>query len=129
MKTKSPCQKKIATRTLGKYYEEYAIEYLSTKGYALLTKNFYTVFGEIDLICECEQTIVFVEVRYRKNINYGGPSFSVSYSKQQKLIKTANIYIAKKNLHNYDCRFDVLCLTGIFPNIKKDLIKNAILVN
>ena len=54
-------------REKGTVYENMAASYLEEKGYQILEKNFYSHFGEIDLIAKKEEVIIFVEVKYRKN--------------------------------------------------------------
>ena len=72
------------------------------------------------------QSIVFVEVRYRKNQNYGHAAETVTFTKQQRLIKAANLWLLKQGLsiHSTDIRFD---LVAIHQNGKQvEWIKNAI---
>ncbi len=95
----------------GEIYEAMALKYLTKKGLKLLAQNYHSRFGEVDLIMEHHQELVFVEVRYRSNCNYGSPLESVTNAKQNKIIKTAQIFIANKNLWNKNARFDIVSIT------------------
>lgn len=70
--------------------------------------------GEIDLIMLDEGTKVFVEVKFRKSANFGGAISSVSISKQQKITKTAAIFLQQQGLNAYNtaCRFDIVAIEG-----------------
>lgn len=99
-------------RQKGYEYEERAAIYLQKKGYKILERNFYTFFGEIDLIAGNGETIIFVEVKYRKNIKNGYPQEAVDYKKRQKIIKSAEYYLYRHNAAERPCRFDVIAIAG-----------------
>ncbi len=119
------------TREQGQYTENLACRYLENKGLNLIEKNFNCKVGEIDLIMKDNDTLVFVEVRYRKNMNFGSGAESITVSKQSKLIKTASLYLQRHTrLNQYPARFDVVSITGFIEtedlnNIKFDWIENA----
>lgn len=71
-----------------------------------------------------KDTLVFIEVRYRKNNYYGGAKESVTYKKQQKLHTTALHYM-QKNGHDRQARFDVVAITGGNTNLDFEWIQNA----
>ncbi|WP_276661388.1 YraN family protein, partial [Syntrophomonas wolfei] len=60
-------------RELGLWGEELAAQYLGKKGYKILERNFYTRYGELDLVCEKDDNIVFVEVKTRRSTRFGSP--------------------------------------------------------
>jgi len=92
--------------------EVQAGEYLRAKGYRVLDCNVaYKGIGELDLICEDKNTIVIVEVRYRKEGEFGSPLESITKPKMKKIIKAANIYLADKKLYERLARFDVISVT------------------
>ena len=95
----------------GKAAEEIACSYLKKNGLKLIDKNFYSRYGEVDLIMKDQDTLVFIEVRYRKNLDYGGALESVTPTKQKKIQTTALYYMQKKG-SEYNSRFDVVALTG-----------------
>jgi len=99
-----------ASNNSGVKYEQQALDFLQQQGLLLVCQNFYCRFGEIDLIMSDQDTLVFIEVRYRKNQDYGGAPASVTYQKQQKLIKTAKHYLSQLNSEPY-CRFDVVAIS------------------
>lgn len=93
----------------GKAGEEKAEKYLKNKKYKILEKNYRCLYGEIDIIAEYKKTLVIVEVKYRKNENYGKGYESVGYTKQQKIIKTTEYYINEKSI-KMPVRFDVISI-------------------
>ncbi|MDO6512856.1 MULTISPECIES: YraN family protein [unclassified Neptuniibacter] len=93
----------------GKDAEKQAEKFLQTQRLKLLNRNFSCRFGEIDLIMQDGQTIVFIEVRYRNTKRYGGAAASVTPTKQAKIIKAAQLYLSQQpRLANKNCRFDVI---------------------
>lgn len=96
---------------IGQQKELEAKRFLESKGLVIKEQNFHCRFGEIDLIAVCpeEQTLVFVEVRYRKSQKYGGAAASITASKQAKIKKTALFYLATRKL-DANVRFDVIAI-------------------
>ncbi len=106
--------------------ERFAERYLLEQGLTLVKRNFIGRFGEIDLIMQERDVLVFVEVRQRKNSHFGSALESVSRSKQDKLKKTAELYLVQSPPPNhFAMRFDVIGLTGTLPNVQIEWIKNA----
>lgn len=99
-------------RKKGFEYEKKAAVYLQEKGYKILEQNFYTFFGEIDLIAREKETIVFIEVKYRKSIKNGYPQEAVTHQKRQRIIKSAQYYLYQHNALEKPCRFDVIAIMG-----------------
>ena len=111
---------------LGKKSEQLACQFLEKNGLKLLEKNFNSRFGELDLIMQDSQELVFVEVRYRKNTNFGHTSETITYAKQSKIIKTASVFLQQHaKLAEYPARFDVVCLTGNVNDANIEWIKSA----
>lgn len=102
----------FSKRTIGNQYESLAKGYLQRQGLTFIEANFNTKVGEIDLIFKQAQTIVFVEVKYRKNSFYGDAAEMVSPAKARKMIKTAYLWLAKQgyNACNTAIRFDVIAI-------------------
>jgi len=98
------------TTEQGSYFEEMACRHLQKKGLKLLAKNFRHRQGEIDLIMYHDNTLVFVEVRYRKIATYGSAEESITHRKQQSIISTANYFLMKKKLWDSPCRFDTITI-------------------
>jgi putative endonuclease len=93
----------------GKEAERWACEFLQRQGLKLVTQNFRSRLGEIDLIMQDGDALVFVEVRQRSHSDFGGAAASVDSHKQKRLIRAAQYYLAK--LHRLPpCRFDVVLM-------------------
>lgn len=107
----------------GQHAEKIACEYLQQQGLVLIDKNYHCRLGEIDLIMEHDDTLVFVEVRYRKNNLYGDAKESVTYKKQQKLQKAALHFLQQHK--NRNARFDVIAITGENKQQSFEWIQNA----
>ncbi|OED40669.1 YraN family protein [Chromatiales bacterium (ex Bugula neritina AB1)] len=115
----------MTTRDQGSLHESLACLYLQEQGLTLLTSNHHSRFGEIDLIMKDGETIVFVEVRYRRNASFGGAALSITPAKQRKITLTALHYLQQKRKNNEPCRFDVFAVTGQKNNSAPLWIKNA----
>lgn len=100
------------TQQIGNIAEEQACKYLLKQGLKLLTRNFRCKLGEIDLIMQDNNELVFVEVRCRKNNNFGTSAESVTSSKQKKLLRAAEYYLSQMNDNDRLCRFDVIAITS-----------------
>lgn len=99
-------------REQGAVFENYAAEFLSEKGYTLLTMNYFTKYGEIDLIMKKEETIVFIEVKQRTTDIFGRGEYAIDYKKKRKIYFTAREFISKNKYFNYDIRFDAIIFNG-----------------
>lgn len=98
-------------RQMGQQQEAVARDYLKTRGLTLVKQNFSSRFGEIDLIMLDEQTLCFIEVRYRQSASRGGAAASITRSKQQKIIKTAQFFLLNEPKYQaYRMRFDTLLI-------------------
>ena len=95
----------------GAYAEQLAETYLKKKGLKLLEKNYRCKTGEVDLIFEDKKTLVFVEVRFRSNIAFGGAIGSIDARKQKKIISAAKHYLLKHP--DKACRFDAILLDSL----------------
>ncbi len=95
-------------RILGNQGEMLARELLTAKGYEILEKNYNCPYGEADIIARLENTVIFIEVKFRRSTKFGYPREAVTKRKQEKLRLTAEHYIQEKKLSNFDIRFDVV---------------------
>lgn len=117
-------------RDIGLAAEEAAYQYLLKQGLKPVLRNYNCKLGEIDLIMQECADLVFIEVRYRKQIKYGSPLESITYTKQQKLIKTAAHYLQTQRLYNFQsCRFDVVSVLKQVDSYKVEWLKNAFQVS
>lgn len=101
-----------STRDVGERAEQTAVDYLVANDYVIVDRNWnYHNIGEIDIVATRDDTLVFVEVRYRTSTRYGLPELSISHGKWQKLRRTAKLYLAKHGAHRPKaCRFDVIAI-------------------
>lgn len=117
---------KDTPHALGKSGEEIALRFLKNKKYKVLEKNYRLFRGEIDIIAQKRNILVFVEVKTRRSKDFGFPEESVTPSKQQQIKKIAQGFLVKNNLQDIECRFDVISLS-LNDNEKFSIhhIKNA----
>ncbi len=108
-------------RLTGKKAEDVACSFLQRNGLLLIERNYHCRYGEIDLIMQDTDTLVFVEVRYRSSVKFGSAAESVNNNKQRKLVFTANHYLQKHST-NQPTRFDVVALS---PHQQPEWISNA----
>jgi putative endonuclease len=97
-------------KALGAAAERAAARYLKAQGYRVLTRNYSTRGGEIDIIAADGDTLCFVEVKARASGDLTPPHAAVNRTKQARLRAAASAYLTAKRLHNRVCRFDVLSL-------------------
>ena len=96
-------------RSLGDYYEERAATLIQASGLHILARNFSRKTGEIDIVALEGKCLVFLEVRVRNHFGYAGAAASVDRRKQQRIIRTAQLYLrANPRWLDSPCRFDVM---------------------
>lgn len=110
--------------TLGKLGENVAVTYLEQHGYAIRHRNWRFHHLEVDIISVKDHEIVFVEVKTRKNNEYGEPYDAVDYKKMQRLVKAADTYIKLYQI-DYNIRFDIISVVGENGNFTIEHIKEA----
>lgn len=96
----------------GQQAEQLACEYLKKNGLRLVQQNYRCPMGEIDLIMKDKSMLVFIEVRYRKNTQYGSGAETVGTRKQRKLLHTAMHYLQRHASSKSTCRFDVVSIAN-----------------
>ena len=100
-------------RNIGKEKEELAAKFLTRQGVKILEKNFSCRMGEIDLIGLDGECIVFVEVKYRTNTDYGYPQEAVSKNKRRKIVLVSGYYRMRNGLGDgTNFRFDIVSILG-----------------
>lgn len=106
-------------RQQGTEIEQLAEEYLIRQGLQPCDRNQYSRVGEIDLIMWDADTLVFVEVRYRKHEDFLSAAESITVTKQRRIIRTASRYLQQQFGNTPpDCRFDVVVGTGVPPRLQ-----------
>lgn len=114
-------------RGKGLFFENIALRWLKARGLKLLAKNYHSRTGEIDLIMLDQKTLCFIEVKFRNNQNFGGAAYSISKSKQNKIIQTALSFLSQQNQYrNLPKRFDALLIEpGPAASYDTQWVKNA----
>ena len=103
---------------IGHKAEQLALFYLQQQGLELKHQNFHSRYGEIDLIMLHQNTLCFIEVRARRQSNYGSAVDSVNLRKQHKIIQTAQVYLQNYPMYeNLVARFDVIAFDYLHPSI------------
>jgi len=104
-------------KKLGEWGEELASRFLIEKGFDKIDSNWHKQVGEIDLIFEKDEEIIFVEVKTRTNCNFGFPEESITVSKRQKIRKVIELYMMEGDIELIP-RFDVVVveLKGLQPH-------------
>ena len=97
-------------QTLGKWGESQAADYLQARGLRIICRNFRCPLGEIDIIAQDDDCLVFCEVKTRSSSQYGFPQEAVSRAKQQKIAQVALWYLSNQAI-TVDVRFDVVAIT------------------
>jgi putative endonuclease len=106
----------------GEEAEDFAARHLEQQGLVVVTRNYRTRLGEVDLVALDGETLVFVEVRARRSNAFGGAAASVDARKQRRIVAAARHYLLRLGAEPA-CRFDVLTLQG--PEAKPQWIRGA----
>ena len=109
---------------LGQKGEGLAAKFLEQNGYRIISRNYKTSLGEIDIIAKDKDTLVFIEVKTRESLQYGQPFESVTRFKRRKIANVATLYLKKlKELPR--CRFDIVSIYNKKGNPIFELIRDA----
>jgi putative endonuclease len=100
----------IERQWLGVRGEELAARALASRGYAILERRYRTRYGEIDIVAEDGEVLVFVEVRARATDEFGRAAESVTAAKKRKVTAMAVDYLARHHVTGRPCRFDVVTI-------------------
>ena len=100
----------LARQQLGILGETLAVDELTRRGYAILERRYRTRHGEIDIVAEHQGTLVFVEVKAREDVKCGTAAEAVTRIKQRRIVSRAVEYLARNNLGERRCRFDVVAI-------------------
>ncbi|WP_341304601.1 YraN family protein [Pseudomonas sp. TMP25] len=104
---------RISTQQQGDAAEAHARQYLERQGLRLLAQNWRCRLGELDLVMLDADTVVFVEVRYRRHSAWGGAAESVDARKREKLTRAAQLFLQQESRWaKHPCRFDVIAITA-----------------
>lgn len=114
-------------RQIGLDGEKLAREFLENLGYKILSQNFHSRFGEIDIVALDNKSIVFIEVKLRSNNLFGTPLESITYSKLEKIKKTALYFLTVNNLGSSDFRIDAIEIIKKRDRVELNHVKNITL--
>lgn len=118
------------SRASGTEWEGIARQHLEDRGLRHVESNYHCRRGELDLIMQDEDDLVFVEVRYRRDPGYGTGAESVDRKKRARLIATASHWLSTHpGLDDNPCRFDVVSMSGTPSHPKVDWIRDAFSAN
>ena len=113
-------------RSAGASFEQRAGAELERAGLKLLARNYTTRHGELDLVMLDGDTVVFVEVRYRERAGHGDALASITRDKQDKLIRTAQLWLAAHPQYaQCSCRFDAVGYDGPAPDARMQWARGA----
>lgn len=116
---------RTARQADGHQAEDLACAHLERSGLRILARNYRVRGGEIDCIALDNDTLVFIEVRYRKSARFGGAAASIDVRKQQRVIHAAQVYLMKNPRQNHrPCRFDCVLLDALHTDAP-EWIKDA----
>lgn len=111
----------------GQQGEKLALEYILSRGYAILDKNWRGAKGqrapEIDIIAKDNETIVFIEVKTASTSRFGSPEYWITDTKRKRLIAGAQAYIAQNSSDSVSFRFDAIMIDNRSP---KPLIRHIV---
>lgn len=99
-------------REKGGYYERQAEIILKKAEYRIIDKNYYSQWGEIDIICEKDGILVFLEVKYRRNSDYGYGNEAIDKRKLRRMYLTGRKYLSEKTIKAREIRFDMIIFLG-----------------
>lgn len=118
-----------STKEIGQRIEQLASRYLQDNGLVTITQNYLQRGGEIDLIMQEGDLLIFVEVRYRRNQQFGGALESVTRKKQQRIIQTAQLFLQQYQAPYSGCRFDVIAIEPSKNDFNINWVKDAFQLN
>jgi len=112
---------------LGQNGEDYAVDFLTKKGFAIIERNYrYRNSGEIDIIARKDNLLIFVEVKKRRTAQYGGALYSLSSRKKKSMRFVAEQYLNNHpalNIKEITCRFDMVALEDQKINWIEDIFR------
>lgn len=117
-----------AHNELGKWGENCAADFLQHKGYTIIERDWKSGHHDIDIIAKNEDTLVFIEVKTRRNRLFGNPEEAIDYKKRLNLLSAINHYV-KSHRINVPVRFDIISIVGTIGSTPEiDHIKDVTLI-
>jgi putative endonuclease len=115
----------MTRQSLGMRGEEFTCHWIERQGMLALERNYRAGKGEIDIIAQDRQDLVFIEVKTRSNLAFGTPGEAVTAKKRRMMIQTAQAYIMQNHREESNIRFDVAEVLAESQGMKLNYIKNA----
>jgi putative endonuclease len=109
----------------GEKGEAIAVRHLKKNGYKIIETNYRNKLGEIDIIAQDKETIVFAEVKTRRSLQFGNPKQAVTIQKQKKISRVALCYLKATGQSTARARFDVVGVISNRDEPQVEIIKNA----
>ena len=100
----------FARQAFGKLGEDVACTELEKRGYLVLARRYRTRAGELDIVARDGDCLVFIEVKARRDVAFGGAGAAVTTWKQRRIVRMAGDYLARHGLLEAPCRFDVVAI-------------------
>ncbi|MBR0130024.1 MAG: YraN family protein [Firmicutes bacterium] len=117
---------KTSNLTRGRWGEDKAADYLSSKGLTIIDRNYSTKIGELDIVASDGTCLIFAEVKTRTRTDKGLPAQFVSKAKMRRIALTAEIFRkAHPELYKYQPRFDIVEVLGLDSGVYIRHIENA----
>jgi putative endonuclease len=110
-------------RNVGNLGENLAAEYLRSKGYQILERNWLCRYGELDIVAQEDEKLVFCEVKSIHGENLEGAFANLTSQKVKKVLKAVHYYLAAKNLEEMLWRFDAIAV--VMPSNADALIEHV----
>ena len=111
--------------SVGKIGEDLAAKFLEEKGYNIIERNYRFGHGELDIIAEKDNILIFIEVKTKKHGDFGAPINWIKRGKQLQMGRIARGYLYERNITDRDCRFDVVLVNWEHGLWKIDHLENA----
>jgi putative endonuclease len=111
--------------SVGKIGEDLATKFLEEKGYNIIERNYRFGHGELDIIAEKDNILIFIEVKTKKHGDFGDPINWIKRGKQLQMGRIARGYLYERNITDRDCRFDVVLVNWENGLWKIDHLENA----
>ena len=115
----------VNLREQGNKGEDLAVEYLMKKGYRILQRNYRFERGEIDIIAEDLDALVFIEVKSRSSHSFGEPHEAVTVHKREQIRKIAAGYLFTESIDERECRFDIIAIQHTGSTVDIQHFENA----
>lgn len=95
-------------KRVGNFGEMLVLTYLENLNYEIIDRNFYTKYGEIDIIAKDKEEYIFIEVKTRTSDKYGRPAEAVNNNKEKNIERASSVYIYQNRLENQYVRYDII---------------------